>query len=234
MAALGPAAGAALLVCATLSLSWQLAWARWLSAGIGLLVIALPIVFITPNAAAYLSDTLVGALIFGLAVGTPPEVGPQVMARKPAPEMPPGWSFNPSAWTQRIPIIVAALLLPLYDPVRLAEDYSYVQHLAEFGFNRNEARMYLAALGRPARPADLRSLGCDRTRQSGCDRGRNQLARRWYTALAVGVCQRCGRPLRGEPLARGEENRVGHVVPAESGGVKVGTAADSRVSHALR
>ena len=104
------ALGAALLVTATLSLSWRLPIARWLSAGIGALVMALPIVFVTPNAAAYLSDTLVGALILGFAIAAPPEVGPQVVARVRQPEVPPGWTFNPSSWTQRLPIIVLAVV----------------------------------------------------------------------------------------------------------------------------
>lgn len=102
--------GAALLATATLSLSWRMSWARWLSAGIGMTVMALPMIFITPNAAAYLSDTLVGALIFGFAIAAPPEVGPSITARDPVPEVPPGWSFNPSAWTQRIPIIALAVI----------------------------------------------------------------------------------------------------------------------------
>ncbi|KHK92945.1 NAD-dependent epimerase/dehydratase family protein [Novosphingobium malaysiense] len=101
--------GAALLITATLSLSWKLAWARWLSAGIGALVMALPVLFVTPNGAAYLSDTLTGGLIFGLAVGVLPEVGPRIAAREPAPQIPAGWSFNPSAWVQRLPVIALAL-----------------------------------------------------------------------------------------------------------------------------
>ncbi len=104
------ACGVALLITASLSLSWRLAFARWLSAGIGMVVMALPVLFITPNAAAYLGDTLVGALIFGFAIATPPEVGPSVLARRRAPEVPPGWSFNPSAWTQRLPIILLAIV----------------------------------------------------------------------------------------------------------------------------
>ena len=48
------------------------------------------------NAAAYLSDTLVGMLIFGLAVGTKPEPGPSPLARLDGPEIPPGWTYNPS------------------------------------------------------------------------------------------------------------------------------------------
>lgn len=104
------AAGVALLLAATASLSWRLAAARWVTAGIGMVVMALPVIFVTPNAAAYLSDTLVGALIFGFAIATPPEVGPGILARRRAPEVPPGWSFNPSAWTQRIPIIALAVV----------------------------------------------------------------------------------------------------------------------------
>ena len=104
------AAGVALLVTAAASLSWRLAPARWLTAGIGMIVMALPILFVTTNAAAYLSDTLVGGLIFGLAIATPPEVGPSILARRREPEVPPGWSFNPSAWTQRLPIIALAIV----------------------------------------------------------------------------------------------------------------------------
>ena len=102
--------GSALIVCATLALSWRASWARWLCAGIGALVMAVPFLFSTNNAAAYLSDTLVGALIFGFAVCTKPELGPSAVAALTGPEIPPGWSYNPSAWTQRLPIIVLALV----------------------------------------------------------------------------------------------------------------------------
>jgi hypothetical protein len=103
------ALGAVLIPFAALSLSWRLGWARWICAGIGALVMAVPFLFWTANAAAYLSDTLVGALIFGFAVCTRPEVGPSPMAATTGPERPPGWS-NPSSWTQRLPIIVLALI----------------------------------------------------------------------------------------------------------------------------
>jgi hypothetical protein len=102
--------GAALLVCAALALSWRAQWARWLCAAIGALVMAVPFLFSTHNAAAFLSDTLVGALIFGLAVGTKPEAGASAIAKYTGPVVPPGWSYNPSDWTQRIPIIALAVL----------------------------------------------------------------------------------------------------------------------------
>jgi nucleoside-diphosphate-sugar epimerase len=105
--------GAALLVFATLSLSWRMPWARWVCAGIGALVMAAPFLFSTGNAAAYLSDTLVGTLIFGLAVCTKPDPGPSALAALTGPAIPPGWSYNPSEWTQRM-VIIALALIGLY------------------------------------------------------------------------------------------------------------------------
>lgn len=102
--------GVLLMAGATLALSWRAPWARWFCAAIGTLVMAAPFLFSTPNAAAYLSDTLVGALVFGLAVGTRPEPGPSAIAALTGPMVPPGWSYNPSDWTQRLPIIALALV----------------------------------------------------------------------------------------------------------------------------
>lgn len=102
--------GVALIICAILALSWRALWARWICAGIGAVVMAVPFLFSTANATAYLSDSLVGALIFGFAVCTKPEPGPSAVAALTGPDVPPGWSYNPSAWTQRLPIIVLALI----------------------------------------------------------------------------------------------------------------------------
>ncbi len=102
--------GCALVLFAALSLSWRMPHARWVCAGIGALVMAAPFCLWTDNAAAYLSDTLVGGLIFGLAVGLKPEPGVSPVARLTGPQTPLGWSYNPSDWTQRVPIIALALV----------------------------------------------------------------------------------------------------------------------------
>jgi nucleoside-diphosphate-sugar epimerase len=104
------AMGLLLMVAAGLALSWRAVWARWLCAGIGTAVMALPFLWSTASAAAYLSDTLVGALIFGLAVCSKPEPGSSAMAAMTGPTVPPGWSYNPSDWAQRLPIILLAVL----------------------------------------------------------------------------------------------------------------------------
>jgi hypothetical protein len=102
--------GAALILFAALSLSWRMLWARWVCAVIGATVMAIPFLFWTQNPAAFLSDTLVGALIFGFAVGTQPETGPSPVAVLTGPDVPPGWNYNPSTWSQRLPIIFLALV----------------------------------------------------------------------------------------------------------------------------
>lgn len=104
------ALGALLMLFATAALSQRGTAARWVCAGIGTVVMAIPFLFHTGNAAAYLSDTLVGALIFGFAVCTKPEPGPSALASLTGPDIPLGWSYNPSAWTQRLPIIATALI----------------------------------------------------------------------------------------------------------------------------
>ncbi|HEY0858778.1 MAG TPA: vitamin K epoxide reductase family protein [Albitalea sp.] len=103
-------AGAALMIFAAMSLSWRLAWARWACATVGMWVLFAPLAFWAPTAAGYLNDTLVGTLIIALAVLTPPEPGVSPVAAMTGPESPPGWSFNPSSWTQRLPIILLAFV----------------------------------------------------------------------------------------------------------------------------
>jgi nucleoside-diphosphate-sugar epimerase/uncharacterized membrane protein len=103
-------AGAALVVLASLALSWRLAWARWACAAVGMWVMFAPLAFWAPTAAGYLNDTLVGMLIVGFAVLAPPEPGVSPVAAMSGPVTPTGWSFNPSSWTQRLPIITLAFV----------------------------------------------------------------------------------------------------------------------------
>lgn len=110
MAASDRVAGLALMLLAGLALSWQRAWARWACAAIGVWVMAAPIFFWAPTAAGYLNDTLVGALVVGFAMLTPPEPGVSPVAAQTGPAVPAGWSYNPSTWTQRLLIIGLALV----------------------------------------------------------------------------------------------------------------------------
>lgn len=103
-------AGAAVLSGGLLSLSMKGVGARWLCAVAGLWLLAAPLVFWASTPAAYLNDTLLGALVIGFALLTPPAPGVSPAAAMTGPVMPPGWNINPSSWFQRLPIIILALV----------------------------------------------------------------------------------------------------------------------------
>ena len=105
--------GAGLVILATIALSWRATWARWACAAIGFWLLFAPLVFWTTSATAYLNDTLIGTLVIAFAVALPPEPGVSPLAATTGPDVPPGWSYNPSAMTQRI-LIIALALVGLY------------------------------------------------------------------------------------------------------------------------
>jgi nucleoside-diphosphate-sugar epimerase/uncharacterized membrane protein len=102
--------GVALVLFGCLSLSWRLSAARWAAAVVGLWLLAAPLVFWTPSAAGYLNGTLVGTLAIAFAVLLPPAPGISPVAALTGPDIPPGWSFNPSSWPQRLPVILLAFV----------------------------------------------------------------------------------------------------------------------------
>jgi len=93
-----------------LTLSWRLAPLRWAIAGIGLWLLMAPLVFWTASAAAYLNDTLVGAIVICLAVVARPAPGIGLLARETGPTVPPGWDVSPSSWHQRLAIVGLAFV----------------------------------------------------------------------------------------------------------------------------
>jgi nucleoside-diphosphate-sugar epimerase/uncharacterized membrane protein len=102
--------GVALVPLAFASLSWRWPIARWGCAAVGLWLLFAPLVFWAPSAAAYLNDTLVGAMVVGFAAAIRPAPGVDPVAASTGPTLPPGWDYSPSAWLQRLPIIILALV----------------------------------------------------------------------------------------------------------------------------
>ena len=102
--------GLLITVFALLSLSRFKGWARWLVALLGAWLLFAPLLFWTPSAAAYANDTLVGALVILLAVAIPEAPGESLAGRMSGPDIPPGWSYCPSSWNQRLPIVILAFV----------------------------------------------------------------------------------------------------------------------------
>lgn len=102
--------GIVLTGLAFLSLSWRLVMVRLAVAAVGLWILFAPLIFWTPSAAAFLNGTLVGTLVMGFALAVRPEPGVSPLAATTGADIPPGWSFNPSTWLQRLPIILLAFI----------------------------------------------------------------------------------------------------------------------------
>ncbi len=102
--------GVLVIALSFVTLSWRFGLVRWAVAAVGVWVMAAPLVFWAPTAAAYLNGTLVGALVFALAALARPTPGVSILAATTGPTIPPGWEYSPSSWFQRLPIILLAVL----------------------------------------------------------------------------------------------------------------------------
>jgi hypothetical protein len=88
-----------------ISLNYQYKNWIWGSCAIGLWLQLAPLVFWAEAPVIYVNSTLIGMLAMGLCILTPKrpakfEIGPQI---------PEGWSYNPSSWQQRIPVMLFGL-----------------------------------------------------------------------------------------------------------------------------
>ncbi|HZO91682.1 MAG TPA: vitamin K epoxide reductase family protein [Chthonomonadaceae bacterium] len=105
--------GALLVLLGAISLSprWDFI-GRWGAALVGLWLQFAPLIFWAPSPVAYVTDTLIGALTIGLTILVPmmPGMAHHMEMMKPGPEIPPGWTYNPSAWLQRAPLIATGFL----------------------------------------------------------------------------------------------------------------------------
>ncbi|GGG52394.1 hypothetical protein GCM10010964_44440 [Caldovatus sediminis] len=102
-------AGALLMLFGTLALSPRFAWAQWGTTAVGLWLLFAPLFLWTPSAAAYANDTVVGALAIAFSVLVPMMPGMSHEGMMDETTVPPGWSYSPSTWLQRLPMIALGL-----------------------------------------------------------------------------------------------------------------------------
>lgn len=101
--------GALVILFSLLSCSRRTgAYPQWANCLVGIWLLFAPLVFWAPTAAEYMNDTLIGALVVAFAVLVPGMPGMDMSVMMTGPDVPPGWSYNPSTWIQRAPIIALA------------------------------------------------------------------------------------------------------------------------------
>ncbi|BBK44660.1 vitamin K epoxide reductase [Allostella vacuolata] len=104
------ACGLLLVLFGALALRLRHGWARWATAAVGTWLLFAPLVFWTGSAAAYANDTIIGALSILLATCWSNPPGIASVALKSDADVPLGWSYSPSSYSQRVPIVVLAFV----------------------------------------------------------------------------------------------------------------------------
>ncbi|MDQ2785843.1 MAG: vitamin K epoxide reductase family protein, partial [Chloroflexota bacterium] len=146
------ASGALLLLLTARALFGGGARIPWVQAGVGVWLILAPVIFRAPTAGGYLNDTLVGVLIIAFAV-----LIPQSMPM-PGPDRPVGWSYSPSTWVQRAPMVAlgfAGFFLARY---MTADQLGHIPTVWDPLFGTGTARVLHSAIAR-AFPVSDAGLG---------------------------------------------------------------------------
>ncbi len=99
--------GLVAVIFGLLALSPRRPWAAWAVCAAGFWALFAPLLLWTPHPAAYVNSTFAGILLIAMAVVTTRLVDRRATDQ---PAIPPGWSFNPSSFVQRAPIIALAWL----------------------------------------------------------------------------------------------------------------------------
>lgn len=135
---------------------------RWMVAFVGIWLQFAPLVFWAPTPAAYLNDTLVGALAITLSILVPmmPGMAHHMAMMEPGPEIPPGWTYNPSTWHQRAPMIGLAFIGWLISRYLAAFQLGYITTVWEPFFGDSTVRVLTSEVSRmwPISDAGLGAL----------------------------------------------------------------------------
>lgn len=168
--------GLALMVLGFLARPQKRVWVPWTCSIIGIWLQFAPLAF-WGHAASYLNDSLVGALVVLFSIIIPPI--PKQMPDT-GPSIPPGWSYNPSSWGQRIPIAVFAIVGWLVSRYLAAYQLGHIDAVWDPFFGDGTLRVITSDVSKafPVSDAGLGSLAYVTEALLTCQGGE----RRWRTS----------------------------------------------------
>jgi hypothetical protein len=119
------ASGVLLIVTGLLSINLHRSWAPWATCAIGIWLLFAPLVLWASSPAAFANDTFVGAFAIACSILIPGMPGMRML---PGPTTPPGWSYNPSDWLQRAPVIALGIVSFFISRYLAAYQLGYIDH----------------------------------------------------------------------------------------------------------
>jgi nucleoside-diphosphate-sugar epimerase len=125
------ASGVLVMLFGALSLSPRFSWAQWANTVVGIWLLFAPLAFWSPSAAVYANDTLVGALVIAFAILVPMMPGMSHEGMMDQSDLPIGWSYCPSTYLQRLPIIALGAVGFFIARYLAAYQMGHVDHIAD-------------------------------------------------------------------------------------------------------
>lgn len=125
--------GVAIILLSFLALHPYRIWAKWGIIFVGLGLYFIPMVFYSETAASFSTLYIIATLIVGLNLLVTNQPGYHLF-RTPGPVTPPGWSYNPSAWEERIPVLTIAWIGFLVARYMGAYQLDYIGNITDPAF----------------------------------------------------------------------------------------------------
>ncbi len=157
-----------------LSMSFKCRAWIWGGCFVGIWLQFAPLLFWAHQPVAYLNDTIIGVLAIAFCVLVPLrpkelEIGPQI---------PPDWTYNPSSWQQRVPIIFFGMVGWFVARYLCAYQLGYIDHVwSPIGDGTEKVITSLVAKDFPVPDAGLGALAYSLEAIMGAKGG----VRRWHT-----------------------------------------------------
>ncbi|OJU82272.1 MAG: hypothetical protein BGO10_05350 [Chlamydia sp. 32-24] len=120
--------GILLCIFGFLALDRNKNWASWVCCFLGIWLQASPLFLWAPDPITYLNDTIIGVLAIAFSI-----LIPRVPEEKNLgdPDIPEGWSYNPSSWLQRMPVIFFGFIGWLIARYMGAYQLGYLNHIID-------------------------------------------------------------------------------------------------------
>ncbi len=136
------ASGALVLVLAIGAALTGRPWVSWLAGVVGFWILLAPIALWAPSLGAYVGGSLIGTLVVfeGLVL-------PMSWTMR-GDEIPAGWSYNPSSWSQRLPVIVLAIASALIAGYLAAYQLGAIETIWDPVFGRGTERVLTSDVSR--------------------------------------------------------------------------------------
>lgn len=149
--------GLLLIFFGTLAIDGRRTWAAWVCCFVGLWLQFAPLLFWAPNAVIYVSDTFIGLLAIAFSILVP---GARFEEKELGACKPLGWSYNPSSWVQRMPIITLAFLSWFLSRFLAAFQLGYIHTMPDPFFGDGTLQVITSAVSKafPVSDAGLGAL----------------------------------------------------------------------------